>query len=184
MKTEAPEKGAAEIYESFRRGDKAAFETLVITYRQSLMLFINRYVNDMDTAEDLAEDVFVRLLIKKPKYKGDASFKTWLFTIGRNLSVDYLRKQRRTYPTEEPQSNADDKVEDAFFLTESKRTIYRALDTLPKEERLLMHLVYIEDLGYDHAEKVLNISKSKLYTIARRAKEKLKNELIKEGVEF
>lgn len=171
-------------YLRFLEGDMSAFEAIVTEHRKGLILFINRYVGDIDAAEDLAEDVFVKLLIKKPRYKGDASFKTWLFTMGRNLSVDYLRKHCRTVLTDEQKHNNTNKVEDTFFLSERKRIIHRALDTLPKEERLLMHLVYIEDLGYDHAERVLNISKSKLYTMARRAKEKLKNELIKEGIEF
>ena len=65
-------------------------------------------------------------------------------------------------------------AEEEFLLSERKRLIYKALDTLPEDEKLLMHLLYIENLGYEQAEKVLKISKNKLYQIARKAKEKLK----------
>lgn len=182
--TEEAEKRAAELYECFRQGDKAAFESLVLEYRQSLTLFINRFVGDMDAAEDLAADAFVKLLVKKPRYKGNASFKTWLFTAGRNLAIDYLRKRGRTVTEEEPRKGHSEGTEEGFFKSERKRALYRALDALPKEERQLMHLVYLEDLGYDHAEKVLGVSKSKLYAMARRAKETLRAELTKEGIEF
>lgn len=173
-----------EFYEHFRQGDKAAFEELVMLYRQGLTLFIHRYVNDMDTAEDIAEDVFVKLLVKKPPYKGNASFKTWLFTVGRNLSLDLLRKRRRYTPTEEEAQTAPTAVEDSFFESERKRALYRALSALPREERLLMQLIYIEDLSYDHAEKILGVSKKKLYALSRKAKETLREELTKEGTEL
>lgn len=178
------ETDSALLYERFKHGDRAAFEALVLKHRQSLILFIHRFVQDIDAAEDLAEDVFVKLLIKKPRYTGDASFKTWLFTAGRNISIDYLRKHRHTATAEEPLAESANDVEDKVLQTERKRALYRALDKLPDDEKLLMHLIYIEDLGYDHAEKVLKVSKSKLYAKSRRAKETLKAELIKEGIEF
>ncbi len=176
--------GSAELYEKFRHGDMEAFEALVIAYRQSLMLFINRYVNNIDTAEDLAEDVFVRLLTKKPKYTGDASFKTWLFTVGRNISLDCLRKQRRIVPTEDTFKGSTEYTEDTVLQSERKRILYEALDFLERDEQLIMHLIYIEDLGYDHAQKVLGVSRKELYAISRRAKDKLKTALLKEGIEF
>jgi len=146
------------------------------------MLFINRYVDDFDTAEDLAEDVFVLLLTKKPRYKGNASFKTWLFTMGRNLSIDYIRKHRRVFPMVDIIKSETENAEISFFLNERKRIVYSALENLPDEEKLLMHLLYIEDMGYEQAEKVLKLSRNKLYSIARRAKERLKTEFEKEGV--
>ncbi len=178
------ESKAAELYERFRQGDKAAFESLVLEYRHSLTLFIRRFVSDMDTAEDLAADVFVKLLVKKPRYKGNASFKTWLFTAGRNLAVDHLRKHGRTLTEEEVRQEHSEGTEDSFFKSERKRALYRALNTLPRDEKQLMHLIYIEDLGYDHAEKVLGVPKGKLYAMARRAKGTLKDILTKEGIEF
>ncbi len=175
-------KSIENSYRQFLQGDTNAFEDIVISYRKGLILFINRYVNDLDTAEDLAEDVFVRLLIKKPRYKGDASFKTWLFSIGRNLSIDYLRKAGKALPCKDVHKGETADAEEEFLLSERKRLIYKALDTLPEDEKLLMHLLYIENLGYEQAEKVLKISKNKLYQIARKAKEKLKAELIKEDL--
>ena len=184
MDTRMTDAEAAELYERFRQGDKDAFETLVLCYRQSLMLFINRFVGDIDTSEDIAEDVFVKLLIKKPRYKGMASFKTWLFTVGRNLSLDYLRKHCRVAPVETHWQESGASVEEGFLQSERKRSLYRALNALPDDEKLLMQLIYIEDLGYNHAEKILGVSKSKLYPLARKAKETLKQELIKEGIEL
>lgn len=178
------ENTAAELYERFRQGDKAAFESLVIEYRYGLTLFINRFVSDMSIAEDIAEDVFVRLLVKKPRYKGNASFKTWLFTVGRNLAVDHLRKHRRVVLDDDPQQERAEGTEEVFLKSERERALHRALEVLPEEERQLMHLIYLEGLGYDHAEKVLGVSKTKLYAMSYKAKETLKTELMKEGIEF
>lgn len=173
---------AENNYERFLKGDTKAFEDIVVSYRKGLILFINRYVNNLDTAEDIAEDVFVRLLIKKPKYKGDASFKTWLFSMGRNLSIDYLRKSGKTFPCENVYNSEAADAEEEFLTYEKKRMVYKALDTLCQDEKLLLHLLYIENLGYEQAEKILKAPKSKLYQIARKAKEKLKTELIKEDI--
>ncbi len=179
------EQNAELLYNSFLQGDNSAFETLVQSYRYSLMLFINRYVQDLHTAEDLAEDVFVRLLVKRPRYKGsEASFKTWLYTAGRNLAVDHLRKHSRVVVVEELPDEQLCSLEEQVLKTERERALYRAIAVLPEEQQRLIYLLYIEGLGYDHAAKVLGKSKSRLYGLARQAKEQIKAVLEKEGFEL
>ena len=56
------------------------------------MLYLNTFVGDLHVAEELCEETFVKIVIKKPHYNGKASFKTWLYTIGGNVARDYLRK--------------------------------------------------------------------------------------------
>ena len=82
-------------YKRFVAGEKEAFAKIVDEFREGLIYFINRYVNNMDVAEDLSEDVFVELLINPKRYNFTTSLKTYLFTIGRNKAVDYIRKNRR-----------------------------------------------------------------------------------------
>ena len=60
-----------------------------------IMNHINSYVNDIYLAEDLMQETFFKIAVKKPKLKYKSSFKTWLYTIGRNIAIDYLRKHAR-----------------------------------------------------------------------------------------
>ncbi|MBR6701910.1 MAG: RNA polymerase subunit sigma-24, partial [Clostridia bacterium] len=85
----------ADAYRRFLEGDENGLEEIITEYKDGLILYLNGYVSNLDLAEELAEDTFVRLFTKKPKNKGGASFKTWLYTIGRNIALDALRKMKR-----------------------------------------------------------------------------------------
>ncbi|MBP9989027.1 MAG: sigma-70 family RNA polymerase sigma factor, partial [Ruminococcus sp.] len=85
----------ASSYRRFLEGDSNGFVEIVRDYKDGLILYINSFVNNYYVAEELTEDVFVKLGIKKPRFSEKASFKTWLYTIGRNLAIDYLRKQSK-----------------------------------------------------------------------------------------
>ena len=73
-------------YRRYLAGDDNGLADIIREYRDGLIFFLNGFVNDPDTAEDLAEDVFFRLAVKKPRFREKSSFKTWLYAIGRNDS--------------------------------------------------------------------------------------------------
>ena len=85
----------ASSYRRFLSGDETAFVEIVDEYRESLIFFLYRYVGDLTAAEDLAEDVFVEVLLHPKRFHFQCALKTWLFTIGRNKAVDYIRKSSR-----------------------------------------------------------------------------------------
>ena len=85
----------AGSYRRFLNGDDNGLVEIVEEYKDGLMLFLKRYVSDVYVAEDLAEDTFFKLVINKPRYVGDSSFKAWLYTIARNLALNYLKKNSR-----------------------------------------------------------------------------------------
>ena len=86
----------ASSYRRFREdGDESGLIEIIRDYKDGLILYLNSFVGNIHTAEELAEDTFVLLGIKKPKDKGKGSFKTWLYTIGRNVAVDYLRRNSK-----------------------------------------------------------------------------------------
>ncbi|MCR5485088.1 MAG: RNA polymerase subunit sigma-24, partial [Clostridiales bacterium] len=81
----------ASSYRRFLEGDNDAFTEIVKLYRENLIFFINRYVHDLDSAEDISEDVFVELLVHKHRYNFKTSFKTYLFSIARHKAIDHVR---------------------------------------------------------------------------------------------
>ena len=86
----------ASSYRRFRdNGDQSALVEIIRDYKDGLILYLTSIVGNVQTAEDLAEDTFVLIGTKKPKDKGKSSFKTWLYTIGRNVAIDYLRKHSK-----------------------------------------------------------------------------------------
>ena len=87
--------GAAS-YRRYLDGEQEAFGEIVDLYRESLIFFIHRHVNNLDTAEDLAEDVFVELIVHPGRFEGKSSLKTFVFAIARNKAIDWLRKDRKS----------------------------------------------------------------------------------------
>ena len=85
----------ASSYRRFLDGDDNGFVEIVRDYKDGLILYLASFVRNISIAEELTEDTFVRLGIRKPHFSENSSFKTWLYAIGRNVAVDYIRKQAR-----------------------------------------------------------------------------------------
>ena len=89
-----------EAYMRFLSGEMDAFEIIVKELQMPLIHFINRYIGNTSIAEDLAEDVFVEILLHRDRYNFKVKLKTYLFTIARNTAIDYIRKNKRLAPYE------------------------------------------------------------------------------------
>ena len=116
-------------YRRFLEGDNESFRVIVDDYYDMLVLYINTYVKNPDVAENLAEDTFVKLVTKKPKFKGKSSFKTWLYSIARNTALDYLKslsKNQFSQIEEIKDISSDELIEDAYLIEERKIIINKA----------------------------------------------------------
>lgn len=89
----------ASSYRRFLDGDDEGIAEIVGDYKDGLILYLNSYVNQIFIAEDLAEDTFFRLITRKPRYSGKSTFKSWLYAIGRNVAVDFLRHNSKMLST-------------------------------------------------------------------------------------
>ena len=81
----------ASSYRRFLDGDDKGIAEIVEDYKDGLILYLNGYINNIFIAEELTEDTFFRLITKKPRYSGKSTFKSWLYAIGRNVAIDYIR---------------------------------------------------------------------------------------------
>lgn len=86
-------------YRRFLDGDDKGLVELVGEYKDGLILFLNGYVNNISVAEELTEETFFRLITKKPRYSGKSTFKSWLYAIGRNTAIDYIRHRSKMHDT-------------------------------------------------------------------------------------
>lgn len=178
----------ASSYRRFLEGDDSGIVEIVAEYKDGLLLYLNGYVRNLHTAEELMEDTFFKLMVKRPRFFSRYSFKTWLYTIGRNLAVDYLRKRSRQSAA--PIENCEglllqeETLEKRYIREEGKLLVHKTLGKLKPEYREVLTLTYFEGLTNPQAGKVMGKNKSQIEMLIYRAKQSLKKELEKEGFQY
>ena len=172
-------------YRHFLQGDDKAFVEIIRDYKDGLILYINGFVNNVITAEEITEDVFFKLVTKKPKFKEKSSFKTWLYAIGRNTAVDYLRRnsKQKEVSAEEIRETEDERlsIEQSYIKQEKLLCIHRALERLKPEYRQVLWLIYFEDFSNRETAQIMKKSVHSVETLVYRARLALKAELEKGG---
>ena len=178
----------ASSYRRFLDGDDRGIADIVEEYKDGLILYLNGYVNNIYTAEELTEDTFFRLITKKPRFSGRSSFKSWLYAIGRNVAVDHIRRASKIAdtPIEDMETYLSDEasIEDAYITDESRRTLHKALSKLIPDYRNVLWLIYFEDFSNGDAAVAMKKNERQIRNLLYRAKQALKNELDKEGFTY
>lgn len=177
----------ASSYSRYLEGDDSAFTELVRLYKDGLTLYLCSFTNNMHDAEEIMEDTFYKLAYKKPRYTAKSSFKTWLYTIGRNLAIDHLRKQKR-----HPSSSIDEyteladnaSIEENYLKEEQKLVIHKAVNNLRTDYRQVICLIYFEDFTNNEAARIMRRTSRQLTNLLYQAKQALKKELEKEGITY
>ena len=178
----------ASSYRRFLDGDDEGLVEIIRDYKDGLTLYLNGYVNNIFAAEELMEDTFFKLATKKPRFTSKYSFKAWLYRIGRNAAIDYIRQNKKLLA--EPIDNLDgylneeESVEDAYLREERKITVHRALRRLRTEYRQILYLIYFEGLNNSEAAAAMKKSKHQIENLVYRARLSLKSELDKEGFSY
>ena len=172
----------ASSYHRFLNGDERGFVEIVKDYSQSLLYFINGFVSNITIAEDLMEDVFVDLIVYKNRFKGQSSFKTFIFAMARNKAVDYIRKHKHVNPLEDVALLEDiTELEDAVLKAEKNKILAKALRNIKSEHKTVLTLLYFEDMSYDDIAKILKKNNKQIKNMAYSARRALKAALEKEG---
>lgn len=171
-------------YRRFFDGDDQSFAEIVKEYKDCLTLYLNGYVGNIFVAEELMEETFFKLIVRKPKFNGKSSFKTWLYAIARNIALDYLKCQKNTTLSIDDYENQlieELSVERQYFIKEQKVQLYNAMKSLSPEYRQVLFLVYFEDFTNTQAATVMKKSKRQIENLIYRAKASLKKKLESEG---
>ncbi len=168
----------ASSYRRFLDGDETAFREIVQAYFDHLVFFIDRYVHDYAAAEDIALDTFTQLIVNKHRYNFKVELKTYLFMVGRSRALDYIKHRNKIsfIPlTEISEIEAEGaSLEEIVLSNERKRAVNRALEQLPEEMRIVIHLVYFEGLNCENAANVMKKNKKQVYNLLFRAKNALR----------
>lgn len=158
-----------QLVERAQRGDKHAFELLVVKYQRRLGRLISRFVRNNGEAEDLTQDAFIKAYRALPAFRGDSAFYTWLYRIGINTAKNYLTTKGRKAPTSTAfDAEEAEAFDDASLLHEvatpenelmSKQVVEvvnASLLQLPEDLRTALTLREIEGLSYEEIAAVMN----------------------------
>lgn len=172
-------------YRRYLDGDDEGLVELMRDYEDGLILYINSIVCNMDTAKELSEDTFFKLALKKPRYHEKCSFKAWLYAIGRNTAVSYIRREmlrRKSVCIDvEGDIEAPDDLEREHIKSEEKLMLHNAVKKLKSDHRQVLELVYFEELSHSEAAAVMHKSVRQVENLLYRARKALKTELEREG---
>lgn len=174
----------ADNYRRFLDGDENGLVEIIREYKDGLMLYINSFTNNIYAAEELTEDTFVKLALKKPVDTKKSSFKTWLYTIGRNTAIDYLRKRSKAVEIsiDDCAERADEEsIERTCIKEERKLILHKAMRRLRPEYRQVLWLIYFEGFSNREAAKVMSKTTHGIETLVYRARQALKTKLDEEG---
>ena len=173
--------------------DEEAFAELVDRHKQGVCRFVGRLVGTAD-CEDLAQEAFVRAYQALPRFRGEATFRTWLYRIARNLCFTELRKRGRRGESS-PLEDADDVAGDHPLLEDSApelaEEIARAdlsarvrerVGALPAPYREVLTLFYLDEMRYEEIAMILDVPIGTVKTWIHRARLRLRDTLIGDGV--
>ena len=170
--------------------DAGAFEELMRRYQRPLVGFLMRLTGNLDAAQDLAEETFVRVWQSAPRYRPSAKFTTWLFTIASRLATDHARRAqvRRAVPLDAPAADdgrapaetlasADPAADQQVADGQTAALVRAAMRELPLEQRAALALCEFENLSYSDAAQAMGCSVKSVELRIYRAKQTLREKL-------
>lgn len=172
-----------------KNGDQEAFRELVEKHKLSVLNLCLRFTGNKDEADDLAQDVFMRVYQAAPRYEAKASFTTWLYRITLNLCLNFQRRKKLlTFFSLDQNSNnqynksteipiTSDQPDTNFEKQEKQRIIQEAINSLPENQKTVVILYRYQQLSYQEIASVLETSVSAVESRLFRARHNLKKRL-------
>lgn len=175
-----------------RADQPGAFEELVQRYQQRLITVLTHLVGNAAEAEDLAQEVFLRIYKARAKYRPRSKFSTWLYTIANNLALNILRSRQRKpevplntaesgplgpRPQEHMVSDPHSGPMKRLDRHELAEVVRQALDTLNERQRMAVVLNKFEDMGYAEIAEVMNLTPKAIKSLLSRARMNLRQAL-------
>jgi len=180
-----------QLVERAQRGDKKAFELLVIKYQRKLARLLSQFIRDPAEVEDVAQETFIKAYRSLSSFRGDSAFYTWLYRIGINAAKNFLVAQKRRASTtsngfdiedaenfeEGGQLRELDTPESELMSKQIAQTVHRTLHELPEELRTAITLREIEGLSYEEIANIMSCPTGTVRSRIFRAREAISDKL-------
>lgn len=167
-----------------KEGDMQAFNEVYFRYGQRVFGFLSSVYKNKELAEDVTQEVFIKIWEKKHSINCNLSFEGYIFTIARNLILDILKKQKRSaIPTDNlPELSSYEDTERAIYFNELNIQITNVIHELPDGQRKIFKMSRENGMKNEEIAQVLNISRRTVEHQIYRVLQKLKKELSKESL--
>jgi RNA polymerase sigma-70 factor (ECF subfamily) len=181
----------AEHIAQARNGDKDAYRILFEAYKDRLFGLVLSMVRHQEQAEDLTQEIFVKAYFALPSFAGDSAFYTWLFRIGSNHCLDYLRKRKLPEISLDDTTDEDETISRVQNLeapaaehpdaqVEGESEVLKVLDSLDPDQRMVLSLREVEGYSYEEMGRILKCGVNTIKSRLNRAREAFKAVYLKE----
>lgn len=173
----------SEIIQAIANGDKKFFSLLYEHFSEKVYNTALSYTKSIEDAEEITQDVFVKIYKNAAKFKGNSSLNTWIYRIAVNTSLNYLKKKNRFTLLKNilPTSQSVDFNHPGVLLEnkENATALFKAMDCLPNSQKTAFILSYIEDLPRQEVANIMETSLKAVESLLQRAKKNMRPELEK-----
>ena len=179
----------SELIHKAKNGDAKAYEGLLKKYRNSVYNLVYRMVRDVEEAEDLTQEAFIKAFNSLASFNEEYAFSTWLYKIATNNCIDFFRKRKlQTYSLDKPIQYKDSEIqheipdpelnpEKSILARERSRVIQEAIRALPEKYYTAIVLRHNEEKSYEEIAEILNLPLGTVKARIFRAREMLNKEL-------
>jgi len=170
----------SQLITQAQKGDRNAFSELVRVHAQGVLNVVYRMCGDILTAEDAAQETFIRAWQNLPNYRPQMHLRSWLYRIAFNAGMDMLRKNRRIHPDnidEMPLTNGEPGLESLVSQQERANLVQKAISSLPDASRAVLVLREYEGLSYQEISSTLDIPVGTVMSRLNYARKLLKSKL-------
>ncbi|HZQ20269.1 MAG TPA: sigma-70 family RNA polymerase sigma factor [Terriglobales bacterium] len=181
----------AEVMLRVKAGDDSAFNYLIQKYRRPIINFMYRMAHNPAAAEDLAQEVFLRVYRSRSSYEASAKFTTWLYRIATNLGMNYVRDTRHERPENTMNLDVADaetgqapdladkapNIEEKILRRERLKAIREKVEALPERQKMAVLMHKYQQMDYRQIAEVLKLSESATKSLLFRAYETLRQQL-------
>ena len=178
-----------QLVERVRRGDKRAFDLLILKYQHKIISIVGRYLGDRNDVQDVSQETFIKAYRAIPNFRGESAFYTWLYRIAINTAKNHLVSKSRRPP------NIDIDIDDGEFQDNSavlrdnespqaslatkqmEEVIFRAIENLPAELRVAVTLREFEGLSYEEIARLMDCPVGTVRSRIFRAREAIEQKI-------
>jgi RNA polymerase sigma-70 factor (ECF subfamily) len=178
-----------QLVERVQRGDKRAYDLLVLKYQHRIVGLVSRYMRDQDEVLDVTQEAFIKAYRALPGFRGDSAFYTWLYRIAINTAKNYLVSRSRRPPDTDIDVDQGDAQEGSIALSDIENpenrlegdqleaVVYKAIDDLPEELKVAVTLREFEGFSYEEIAGIMECPVGTIRSRIFRAREAIEKKI-------